>query len=41
MSIVMRKGPVKNLDVVTESLDKYFNIFPFNIWSRDISESES
>ena len=41
MSIVMRKGPVKNLDVVTESLDKYFNIFPFNIWSRDISQSES
>ena len=34
------KGSVKNLDVVTESLDKCFNIFPFNIWSRDISESQ-
>ena len=36
----MRKGPVKNLDVVTESLDKYFNISASNIWSRDISESD-
>ena len=36
----MRKGPVKNLDVVTESLDKYFNISAFNIWSKDISESD-